>query len=104
MKRYACSMVVFVDGGLPFGSLVVLHQFFYLFVWIVLSAGFSRRFRSRSSASDLDDAGRVGCKCRMRPAEIMRPLSLFTAFLTVFLALSTVRISPALAASSQASA
>ena len=29
----------------------------------VSSAGFSPRFRSRSSASDLVDAGRVGLKC-----------------------------------------
>ena len=63
--RYACSMVVFVDGGLQFCSLVFLHQ-----IWIglfrsliVSSAGVSPRFRSRSSASDLADAGRIGRKC-----------------------------------------
>ena len=63
--RYACSMVAFVDGGLPFGSLVFQHQF-----WICLSrslsvssAGFSPRFRSRSSASDFADAGWAGWKC-----------------------------------------
>ena len=58
------------------------------------SAGFSPRFRSRSSASDLADADWVGWKCRMRPAGIMRPLALFTAFLKVFSACSTVLASP----------
>ena len=53
-------MAAIVDGGLPFGSLVFHNQ-----LWISLirslsvsSARFSRRFRSRSSASDLADAGR----------------------------------------------
>ena len=32
LMRYACSMVAFVDGGLPFGSLVFNHQFLDLFV------------------------------------------------------------------------
>ena len=58
--RYACSMVPFVDGGLPFGLLVFHHLFFRSLS--VSSAGFSPRFRSRSSASDLADAGRVGWK------------------------------------------
>ena len=30
----SCSMVVFVDGGLQFGSLVFHHQFFYQFGYI----------------------------------------------------------------------
>ena len=65
--RYACSMVAFVDGGLPFDSLVVHHQSLDLFVWIVerIVGGFSRRLRSRSSASDLADAGTVGWMCRI---------------------------------------
>ena len=61
----------------------------------VSSAGFSPRFRSRSSASDLADAGRVCWKCRMRPAGMKRPLALFTAFLKVFSACSYVLVSPA---------
>ena len=63
--RYACSMVAFVDGGLPFGSLVFHHQFLDLLFrsLCVSSAGFSPSFRSRSSASDLADADRVGWKC-----------------------------------------
>ena len=63
--RYACSMVAFAVGGLPFGSLVFHHQFFIcLFRSLnVSSVGFSPRFRPRSSASDLADAGRVGRKC-----------------------------------------
>ena len=32
---YACLMVAFVDGGLPFGSLVFHHQSLDLFVQIV---------------------------------------------------------------------
>ena len=59
------------------------------------SAGFSRRLRSRSSVSYLADAGRVGLKCRMRPTGMKRPLALFTAFLKVFSACSTVLVSPA---------
>ena len=61
----------------------------------VSSVGFSPRFRTRSSASDLADAGRVGWKCLMRPAGMKRPLALFTAFLKVFSACSTVLVSPA---------
>ena len=57
--------------------------------------GFSRRFRSRSSASDLADAIMVGWKCQMRPAGMNRPLALFTAFLNVFSACSTVLVLPA---------
>ena len=67
-------------------------------VWICLyrslsdsSAGFSRRFRSRSSAH----AGWVGWKCRMRPTGMKRPLALVTAFVKVFSACSTVLVSPA---------
>ena len=105
--RYACSMVAFVDGGLPFRSLVFLHL-----SWIflsrslnVLSAKISRCFRSRSSASDLTDAGWVGWVCRMRTAGKKRPVTLFTAFFKVFMACSTVLVSPASAMySSQASA
>ena len=33
--RHACSMVAFVEGGLPFGSLVIHHQFLNLFVQII---------------------------------------------------------------------
>ena len=83
--RYACSIVAFVDGGLPFGSLV------FGSVCLV----FRRRFRSRSSASDLADAGRIGWNCQMRPVRMKRPLTLFTAFLKVFSACSTVLVSPA---------
>ena len=63
--QYACSMVEFVNGELPFGSFVFHHQFFIcLFSSLsVSSAVFSPRFFSRSSASDLADAGRVGWKC-----------------------------------------
>ena len=63
--RYACSMVAFVDGGLPFGSLVSNTSFgICLFRSLsVSSVGFSPRFRSRSSANDLADAGMVGWKC-----------------------------------------
>ena len=50
----------------------------------VSSVGFSPRFRSRSSASDLTDADRVGWKCLMRQVGINWPLALFTAFLKVF--------------------
>ena len=53
------------------------------------------RFRSRLSARDLADAGRVGWKCRMRPAGMKRPLALFTAFPKVFSACSKVSVSPA---------
>ena len=56
--------------------------------------GFCPRFRSRSSASDLANAGRVGWKCRIRPAGMKRPLALFTAFLKVFSACSTGLVSP----------
>ena len=56
----------------------------------ISSAGFSRRFRSRSSASDLADAGSVGWKCRMRPVGMKRPLASITTFLKVFSACSTV--------------
>ena len=71
----------------------------------VSSSGSSRRFRSRSSASDLADAGRGGWKCRMRPAGMKRALALFTVFLKVFSVCSTVLVSPDSARySSQASA
>ena len=60
----------------------------------VLSAGLSLRFRSRSSASDLADAGSVGWKCRLRPAGMKKPQSLFTDFLKVFSDCSTILVSP----------
>ena len=41
-------------------------------------------FCQRSSASDLDDADRIGWKCRMRPVGLKMPLALFTAFLKVW--------------------
>ena len=96
--RYACSMVAFVDGGLPFGSLVFHHQFsICLFRSLsVSSAGFSWRFRSRYSTSDLADAGRLCWKCLMRLAGMKRPLVLVTAFQKVLSACSTVLVSPAL--------
>ena len=99
LMRYACSMVAFVDGDVPFGLIVFPHQFRICLIrsLCVSSAGFCRRFRSRSSASDLADAGRVGWKCRMWPAGRKRLLALFTAFLTDFSAFSTVIDSPALA-------
>ena len=56
--------------------------------------GLCPRFRSRSSASDLADAGRVGWKCWIRPAGMKRPLALFTDFQKVFSACSTVLGSP----------
>ena len=56
--------------------------------WVALS----RRFRTRSSASGLADAGRVGLKCWMRSAGMVWPLALFTAVLKVFTASSTVLI------------
>ena len=71
----------------------------------VSSSGFSPRFRSRSSASDLADASSVGWKCWMRPVGMKRPLALFTAFLKVLSACSTILVSPASARySSHASA
>ena len=105
--RYPCSMVAFVDGGLTFVSLVFQHQFLDLFFRSLRnsSAGFNRQFRSHSSASDLADSGTVGWKCRMRSGGIKRPLALFTAFLKVFSACSTVLVSSASERfSSQASA
>ena len=63
----------------------------------VSSAGFSRRFRYRSSASDLADAGRVGWICRMRPVGMKIAMALFTAFLKAYSAYSTVHLSPATA-------
>ena len=42
-----------------------------------------RRYRSRSFGSDLAEAGSVGWNCRMRPAEIKKPLALFTALMKV---------------------
>ena len=67
--RYSSSMVAFVESGLPFCSLVI-HQQFWISLFrslSVSSAGFSRRFLSRSSAIDLADACKVGWKCWMRP-------------------------------------
>ena len=52
--------------------------------------GFSQRFRSRSSASGLADAGIVGWKCGMRPTRMKRPLALLTAFLKFVSACFTV--------------
>ena len=95
--RFGCSMVAFVDGRLPFDSLVFHHQYcICLFIPLgVSSAGFSRRFRTRSSTSDFADAGRFGWKCRMRPTVTETPMALFTAFLQVFLACSTILVSTA---------
>ena len=60
--RYACSMVAFVNGGLPFGSLVFHHQVLNLLFrsLSVSSVGFGPHFWARSSASELADASRVG--------------------------------------------
>ena len=70
----------------------------------VSSAAFSPHIRSRSSASDLADAVLVGRKFLMLPVGMKRPLALFTDFLEVFSACSTVLVSPASAMSlSQAS-
>ena len=91
---YACSMVAFVYGVLQFGSLV-LHHLFFICLFRSLSdssAGFSRRYRTRSSASDFSDADIVGWKCRMLPAGMKRPLAFSTAFLKVFSACSTVLV------------
>ena len=92
--RYACSVVAFIDGGLSFGLSSIINFLICLSISLsVSSEGFSRRFRFRSSARDLADAGRVGWKCRMRPAGMMRPQALFTDFLKVFSASSTVLFS-----------
>ena len=96
--RYACSMVSFVDGGLPFGSLVLPLPVFGICLLrslSVLSAGFSPCFRSRSTASDMIDVVTVGWKFGMRPVGMKRPLALFIAFLKVYPACSTVIVSPA---------
>ena len=84
LMRYTCSMVVFVDGGLSFSSLVFHHQFWDLSDQIAerFVGGIIRSYRYRSWASDLAD----GWKCRMRPAGMKRPLTVFTAFLRTFLA------------------
>ena len=105
--RYVYSMVAFVDGGFPFGSLFFHLQLLDLFVWIVerYVGRFTPRFRSRSLESDLTDADWVDWMCRMRPAGMKRPLALFITFLWVISACSTVLYSSASARySSQASA
>ena len=60
----------------------------------VSTAGFSPRFRYRSSACDLADAGMVDWKCSMRPAGMKTLLALFTFFLKVFSVCSTFFVSP----------